>query len=489
MITSIQRFADNGIKNIDSVVEKFLKAPENMADLVYGIKNEVIQLGLDIISETFEEIDNQIRMSGKRREKWSIVKTDPKTLITSLGIVNYHKTLFKNKETGERAYLMDRMLELDPHNRLSEDAEASMLTEAVKTSYSKAGKETSIMTDISKQTVKNKLHCLHFPEEKHPEKPKKVVDYLYIDADEDHVSLQFRNKKGDLTVGDNNRKNNCVMTKLVYVYEGIEPEAPKSKRNRLIAPHYFSGVYSDEGNDALWDRVYTYLNEHYDLEKVKKIYLNADGGTWIQAGKHKIAGITTVMDEFHLRKYLLHLTGHLKDSAEDARTEMIRIIKYENKEEFKACIDKILLSVEDENRKKRIKEGRDYIINNWTAAKTRLRHTDSIVGCSAESHVEHVLSTRMSSDPMGWSLLGADKMSRLRAYYWNDESMLELVRAQKEELPKACGAENENLRNDGVLSNVRKHNRYDKYYDALQHSIGGLSARKATAIINHIWDL
>ncbi|GEM_PF-5288753 len=44
----------------------------------------------------------------------------------------------------------------------------------------------------------NKLHVLEFP--KNTEKPeeKKVVDYLYIDADGDHVSLQFQKNKGDL---------------------------------------------------------------------------------------------------------------------------------------------------------------------------------------------------------------------------------------------------------------------------------------------------
>ena len=42
---------------------------------------------------------------------------------------------------------------------------------------------------------------------------KKVVEFLQIDADEDHVSLQFKGKKGDLEVGE----NNCLLTKLVYV--------------------------------------------------------------------------------------------------------------------------------------------------------------------------------------------------------------------------------------------------------------------------------
>ena len=38
---------------------------------------------------------------------------------------------------------------------------------------------------------------------------------------------------------------------------------------------------------------------------------------------------------------------------------------------------------------------------------------------SAESHVSHVLSNRMSSRPMRWSQTGADRMSKLRCYERN----------------------------------------------------------------------
>ena len=37
-------------------------------------------------------------------------------------------------------------------------------------------------------------------------------------------------KKGDLIENENHRKNNCLITKLVYVHEGIENEAPQSKK-------------------------------------------------------------------------------------------------------------------------------------------------------------------------------------------------------------------------------------------------------------------
>jgi len=38
------------------------------------------------------------------------------------------------------------------------------------------------------------------------------------------------------------------------------------------------------------------------------------------------------------------------------------------------------------------------------------------LGCSAEGHVSHVLSERMSSRPLGWSRQGAEQMARLRAF-------------------------------------------------------------------------
>ena len=55
---------------------------------------------------------------------------------------------------------------------------------------------------VSKQTVKNKIHDLHFPDLKPIE--KKQVKYLYIDADEDHVAIQFMEHKGDIGKGVNN---------------------------------------------------------------------------------------------------------------------------------------------------------------------------------------------------------------------------------------------------------------------------------------------
>lgn len=65
---------------------------------------------INIIKENLENCDEMIRNSEKRKQSWQIVKIDEKKLITSLGTVCFKKTLFKNKSTGERAYLLDRIL-------------------------------------------------------------------------------------------------------------------------------------------------------------------------------------------------------------------------------------------------------------------------------------------------------------------------------------------------------------------------------------------
>ncbi|MCD7723988.1 MAG: ISLre2 family transposase [Clostridiales bacterium] len=472
MLISIQQFEEIGIKKIEKVIEEFTKNPTDIASLVYGIRDGVISLGLNIIEETLEDCDHMLRESGKRKLDWQIVKQDKKVLTTSLGDITFKKTLFKNKKDGERCYLLDQIVGLEPHEQMTEDAEAKMLEEAVQTSYRKAGEETSLSeSNVSKETVMNKLHALKFPEAPKPAE-KKVVDYLYIDADEDHVALQFKEKKGDLEQGEDGRKNNCVLVKLVYVYEGVEPEAPKSKRNRLINPHYFSGVYEGEDNQKLWDEVYEYLDNNYDLSKVKKIYLNADGGGWIQAGKNRIAGVTSVLDEFHLSKYLLKMTGHMLESAGEARKELYAVIRNGTKEKFREVVEKIEGCAETEAAKKRVAEGANYILSNWTAAKIRVEKRDAIAGCSAEGHVSHVLSSRMSSRPMGWSRTGADRMGHLRAYYWNGGDMLELVRYQSEELPVAVGAENDVISSAEMLAWERQHhNELGKYVESITHSV------------------
>ena len=58
------------------------------------------------------------------RKGWHIVRKDETSLLTSLGEVVYHKTLFKNTVTDESCYLLDQLMGIEHHARITEDAEA-----------------------------------------------------------------------------------------------------------------------------------------------------------------------------------------------------------------------------------------------------------------------------------------------------------------------------------------------------------------------------
>lgn len=405
MINSIKYFEEKCISKFENLEDKFLKDPTKMAEYVIGLTEELHQLGLHMIRESLEMMDQMLQESPIRRKNWLVEAHKEKQLITSLGTVSFTKTLFTNSETGKSEYLLDRILGMETHERMTEDAEAKMLEEAVQTSYCRGGEEASLETCVSRQTAKNKVHQLEFPENKERPAKKKEVEYLYIDADEDHVALQYREKKGDLRENEKHSKRNCQIVKLAYVYEGIEWEGPGSVRHRLVNPYYFCRVCSGEENQRFWDEIYDYVDRHYDLEKVKRIYINGDGGSWIRSGRKCLSGITHVLDGFHLEKYLTKLTSHMPGSRDEAKEELRKIIRDGRKEEFKQKAEELEGYLPAGTGTERMRQAKEYILWNWKAAKIRLKHKEGICGCSAEGHVSHALSSRMSSRPMGWSIV------------------------------------------------------------------------------------
>jgi hypothetical protein len=115
---------------------------------------------------------------------------------------------------------------------------------------------------------------------------------------------------------------------------------------------------------------------------------------------------------------------------------------------------------ETESRRDSIEKVINYLNNNWPGIQARRIYRDILVGCSAEGHVSHVLSARLSSRPMGWSYIGANQVAHLRVHHANgvnlhdaylknrnrnkDESFYDdLAKPPKETLPKASGDSHE----------------------------------------------
>ena len=163
MLKSILQFLESKGEKIEKTSEFFFENPELFTDYIIKAKEDVFDMLTFVFAKEFEELDESIRKSSKRKKKWVIVRKDETSLISSVGEIRYHKTLFKNKVTGECCYLLDRMMELEPHERITADAIGQMLDEAVDSSYRKGGEKTSVRECVSKETVKDKIHSLEFP--------------------------------------------------------------------------------------------------------------------------------------------------------------------------------------------------------------------------------------------------------------------------------------------------------------------------------------
>lgn len=118
--------------------------------------------------------------------------------------------------------------------------------------------------------------------------------------------------------------------------------------------------------------------------------------------KNRIKGIIYVLDEFHIRKYLTKMKSHMLDGTDEVHSILCNTIMYSSKEDFREGINAIAEYETGEVGRRGVLEAGEYFLSNWTAAKLRLVNRDIIKGCSAEGHLSHVLSARMSSRPMGW---------------------------------------------------------------------------------------
>jgi len=76
------------------------------------------------------------------------------------------------------------------------------------------------------------------------------------------------------------------------------------------------------------------------------------------------------------------------------------------------------------------------------------------VGCSAEGHVSHILSSRLSSRPMGWSKVGVDQMTRLRVFVANGGNVYDIFMQKKKEEIK----EEKKIKVDREIIRKRKYN-------------------------------
>lgn len=409
---------------------KIIKA-DNYAEFNKQYIAKALPILQKALGKFYEYLDDYLRQSEYRKDKGYIVKDNvKKTIFTSLGFIEYTKTIYTDRE-GYTTCLLDDYVGLKTKEQMMDDARERIICDVIDSSYRKAGLVASIIDSVSKGTVKNLIMETEVPKMTNKNSEKKVVDVLYIEADEDHVSLQDKFKKNKYKIDCNGHRikgKNTIIDKLVYCFEGKEPEAPKSKRKRLINAHYFAGVYrGTKGNQELWEEVFNYIDLKYDLDKIKKIYISGDGASWIREGVNYFRQAVFVMDGFHILKYSRAATTILNDSQEDGIHKIFDALKNRDETELENIFGMLFNICKTENEKQQINSCYTYFRDNFDSICLRLQNNEEILGCSTEGHVSHILSNRLSSRPMGWSYKGCNNISKLIAYHYNGGSIAKLL--------------------------------------------------------------
>jgi hypothetical protein len=365
-----------------------------LEELESELKKKSDSLNAQLISTYCEIIDEAIFKDRAGREKKGYVaehKGDKREIYTQFGNASFSRRYYRNKTDGTYSYLVDEVMGIESYDRVSDTVSATLVETASEVSYAKSS-DYVCNGDISRQTVMNKIRRTKGLKTEAPEQ-KRRVRYLHVEADEDHVSLQ---------------DGTDTIVPLISIHEGVEGNG---KRRKCINIHHIGGF--GKRVEDIWQEAAEWIYSVYDAEEIEVIYLHGDGAAWIKTGLSYLPKAQFVLDRYHLNKALKEISGgdelvyvRLREAVNKADKESIRKICGELRRN--AC---------DEKARKKVNSFMNYITTNWSgiAAYQDEFSRDS----NTEGHISHVLSSRLSSRPAGWSREGLKAMVELRVYCCN----------------------------------------------------------------------
>lgn len=459
---------------MDIIIQQFLKKVINLkeesfeninninflSDFTDNLNLELMKIGREFTIDYVNELEKLIYNSPERKEKYNSYQKDSEAnkrkLITIFGEIEFSRRYYMEKTNNEnKEYLLDKAIGIGENERMLINVEENLLELARVKSYEFAGKKAAYGTEISKETVKNKILKLDFSNKIQEEYLVKTkIPRLYIQADEDHVSLQ---------------KGGIAMPRIITVFED-------NVNGKLINKKKFGGIY-DGKIDDLWEEVLTYIESKYDTDILKDVFIIGDGASWIKTGTKWIINSKYIADKFHINQAIIKMTGSKKEYISEIRNAMFAL----DFEKVKELEYEILAEEMNSNKRKYMENNLKYILNIQDGIKNSVIY--DLPGCSAESDVSHVFSDRLSSRPLGWSKENVDKMARLRIARANGESIRLITRNIK-------NISEDIIKNQDKVSKMIHKERY-KREDGLCYSIPEIkygdyeTRRKISELINY----
>lgn len=387
--------------NIIPLFNSFVNHLNNILDnnlflheLERNISNSTYDLNLDILKQILEFLDLEYKNSNERKQKYYVQQTRERTLITSLGIVSFNKTYYKSKVKVNGKYLYYSYLEdylgIDKWAKMSLSCEVNLINNALDNGMTWASINTIPNYVVSRQTISSKIKNINYNLCESTSK-KETPNILYIEADEVHANLQSR------LPGTKNK-----IVPVILTHEGHKEAFVKKKE--LKNTHYIASSILKP--DKLWEVTYDYLNSVYDLDKVDKIFLSSDGGSWITDYDIAFPNIIFVLDKFHYRKSLNYIFKKepviTKIADEYLRNKMI--------DEFKLLV-KVQYELYPDQKDKMI-QTQNYLLNHIDGIINQ-NHPDYQCPCSMEGHISNKYAKFITSRPHSYSVDGLENITQL----------------------------------------------------------------------------
>ena len=368
------------IAKLKSEVEKFFENDDvGLDEAEVYFTQRIGETVRGLLTACYEKKDAELLADKAGRKEAGFVverRGDVRQVVTQLGVVSYRRTYYA-RHTGGYCYPIDQVVGLESYQRVSSGVGLGLVDAAREMSYAKASRVVT-GSQVSKQTVMRKIRKAQPTVE--PVLRQKI-DVLHVDADEDHVKLQ---------TGDSR------IVPLISVYEGIERNG-----KRGVCKNVFHCSEFGKRTDTLWEEVLTEMERRYDLTDTK-IYLHGDGAPWIKQGLEWLPNSAFVLDRYHINKALKGVVSGIERKSGSQYEYHLRQALNEGDRDYFCSVRDSLLSRWPE-REKTILENSNYLLDHFDAIHIYNIDPEARKGGATEPHVSHVLSSRLSSRPMGWS--------------------------------------------------------------------------------------
>ena len=398
---------------------------QNIATVSYDIARFTIKALLEKTDEMFLNMPD-------RTTRYHVKATRYRTIVTPFGDVRYKRTIYSFVDGTPGTYChVDRSFGIPKYDHYDPCVKAMVVSlYADHNSMIKVGKivgeriyspfslgKDKTYYKLSRQTVQHIIKTsnrIYYPFPKRESTP----DTLYIMADEKFIPLQSH---------DENNKVERKMVKAAVIFEDIGLDMVNGSiihpRHKLINKF----IYFNSENH-FWDGLYERMNELYDLEKVKHIWVLGDGASWIKNGIYELSNTSWetnfALDKFHFNQSLTRIS---KDS--DIRNELFdSIVNQNDKKQFKHLINTIIENALE--REDTIRKQEEYILSNWKHIQTSYKTV--YMGCSMESAISHYICSSFTSVPKAYMEHNLPHYLDNRMYLLNDVDLMSIYLQAKD---------------------------------------------------------